>query len=175
MMIVFAGLPGTGKTTLARTLADQRKAVYLRIDTIEEALRKTRPAGEAIGPEGYLIASAVAKENLRRRGQIVVIDAVNPLMVTRAAWREIADAATSPLFEIELICSDGDEHRRRIEMRSAEDNVSPLLTWQQVIDREYEPWDRPHLVLDTARVSPQQALAEIRVWISSGGIPGGTG
>lgn len=162
MLIVFAGLPGTGKTTLARMVANERSAVYLRIDTIEQALRKTRPAGEEIGPEGYLVAYALAKENLRRGGQIVVADAVNPLKVTRDAWREIALAARCPLIEIELICSDREEHRRRIDMRSSEADGSPPLTWRQVIDREYEPWDRPHLVLDTATVSAPQALAEIR-------------
>ena len=35
-------------------------------------------------------------------------------------------------------------------------------TWQEVLGREYEPWDRPHLVVDTARVSPAEALAELR-------------
>ncbi|MFO7481079.1 AAA family ATPase, partial [Oceanibaculum nanhaiense] len=32
MLIVFGGLPGTGKTTLSRALADRLRAVYLRID-----------------------------------------------------------------------------------------------------------------------------------------------
>jgi len=162
MLIVFTGLPRTGKSTLARMVADERSAVYLRIDTIEQALRKTRPAGEEIGPDGYLVAFALAKENLRQSGRIVVADAVNPLKVTRDAWRDIAQAASCPLIEIEVICSDREEHRRRIETRSAEANGSAPLTWPQVIDREYEPWDRPHLVLDTATLSPQQALAEIR-------------
>ena len=165
MLIVFAGSPGTGKTTLARALADERNAVYLRIDTIEQALQKPRPAGEDIGPAGYLVAYALAKENLRQPGHIVIVDAVNPLKVTRDAWQEIARASACPLSEIELICSDRDEHRRRVEMRATEGDGSPPLTWQQVIDRPYEPWDRPHLVVDTAKRSAQQALAEIRRWI----------
>lgn len=172
MLIVFSGLPGTGKTTIARALADERNAVYLRIDTIEQVLRKALPAGEDVGPAGYIIAYALAKENLRQRDRIVVADAVNPLEITRNAWREIATAAACPVVEIELICSDRDEHRRRIETRSSEGDGSPRVTWQQVIDRTYAPWDRPHLLLDTAKISPQQARDEIYRWIDASVLAG---
>ncbi len=41
MLIVFSGLPGTGKTTIANDLAATTGAVYLRIDTIEQAIRNS--------------------------------------------------------------------------------------------------------------------------------------
>ena len=40
MLIIFSGLPGSGKSTIARALAQQLGAVYLRIDTIEQAIRE---------------------------------------------------------------------------------------------------------------------------------------
>jgi predicted kinase len=56
-LIVFGGLPGTGKTTLAREVAEEHSATYLRIDTIEQALRSSGVlVGDDVGPAGYLVA-----------------------------------------------------------------------------------------------------------------------
>jgi len=40
LLIVFGGLPGTGKTTIARELTRRLAATYLRIDMIERRLRE---------------------------------------------------------------------------------------------------------------------------------------
>src|SRR5262245_46007311 len=39
MLIIFGGLPGTGKTTIARELAHRTGAVLVRVDSIEHAVR----------------------------------------------------------------------------------------------------------------------------------------
>jgi predicted kinase len=114
-----------------------------------------------VGPSGYLVAYGLATENLRL-GRSVVADSMNPLPITREAWRRAAEAAGSPIFEIEIVCSDLAEHRRRIETRAGDipGLVSP--TWRQVLDKPYEAWDRPHLVLDTAGCSPEASLDQLR-------------
>ncbi len=50
MLVVFGGLPGVGKTTIARTVADQCNAVYLRIDTIEQSIRSAKVLTADVGP-----------------------------------------------------------------------------------------------------------------------------
>jgi predicted kinase len=41
MLIIFGGLPGVGKTAIARELARKLGAVYVRIDSIEQAIRNS--------------------------------------------------------------------------------------------------------------------------------------
>jgi predicted kinase len=156
VLYIFAGLPGAGKTTLARRLARHVGAAYLRIDTIERALHGA--SGAAAGPEGYVVAYHVAEDNLRL-GTPVVADSVNPLNVTRAAWREVAANAAAASVEIEVVCSDVAEHRARIESRATLAAGSPALTWDEVRARAYEPWDTSPLVIDTAGQTELQSFA----------------
>jgi hypothetical protein len=62
---------------------------------------------------------------------------------------------------VELICSDQDEHRRRVEGRSSDIPDLVLPTWQQVRERHYELWDRDHLVIDTSSMSVDDAVQRI--------------
>lgn len=170
MLIVFAGLPGTGKSTLSRGLARGLGAVHLRIDSIEQAIARARAADPAntsasasagpIGAEGYAAAYAIAEDNLRL-GLTVVADCVNPLGITRDSWRDIGTRVGVPVIEIETLCSDLIKHQRRIESRQADIPGHTLPTWQAVLAREYEPWSRERVVIDTARLTVAQALSTL--------------
>lgn len=147
MLYIFGGLPGTGKSTLARRLAGHLRAVHLRIDTIEHAMEE---AGSPVtGGEGYAIAYALAGDNLRL-GLSVVADSVNPWPLTRSIWRGVALNAGVSYVEIEVICSDPVEHRQRVESRVADIEGFKVPSWEQVVKRDYRPWDGEHSVVDTA-------------------------
>ena len=161
MLIVFGGLPGTGKTTLARLIAGQRRATYLRIDSIEQAIRASGMLAGDVGPSGYLVGYALAEANLVL-GQDVVADSVNPLGITREAWRRAAANASSACIEIEVVCSDPVEHRRRVETRVTDVARLRLPSWEDVQRRDYDPWDRPRLVVDTAGRRVAETLAELQ-------------
>jgi predicted kinase len=65
VLVVFGGLPGTGKSGIALGLAARMSAVYLRIDTIEQAIRNSPGVRQATNEEGYRVAYALAEDNLR--------------------------------------------------------------------------------------------------------------
>ena len=165
MLIVLGGLPGTGKTTIARELARQLGAVHLRIDSIEQALRDWRP-GHSVNDAGYRVAYIVAADNLSIGG-IVIADSVNSLPVTRDAWVAVAKRTRTQFVEVEVICSDPDEHRRRAENRVTDIPGLRLPTWHEIVSREYHPWDRKHLVVDTARQNVEQSVQMLREAIAA--------
>jgi predicted kinase len=153
-------MSGVGKTTISRAVARAVQGVHLRIDTIEQALRNM---GWQVEAEGYAIARAIAEDNLRL-GRTVIADCVNPWPLTRNEWREVAERAGASHLEIEIVCSDPEEHRRRVESRHADIAGHRVPTWREVVERDYRPWDRERLVVDTARLSVDES---VRVILSS--------
>ena len=94
-------------------------------------------------------------------GVSVVAECVNPLGVTRDAWRDVAAGHGARLVEVELVCTDQAAHRERARTREVDIPGLRLPDWEQITSREYEPWDRGHLVIDTATRTPAEAVAAI--------------
>jgi len=161
MLVIMSGLPGVGKTAIARELASQVGAVHLRIDSIEQAMRSSQVSSVSLNDAGYRVAYAVAEDNLRT-GLTIIADSVNPIQLTRDAWVEVAKSAGVRAIEVEIQCSDAGEHRRRVEARIADLPGLSLPAWEEVLAREYAPWNREHLVLDTAGRTVDQNVRTLR-------------
>ncbi|GAL03215.1 conserved domain protein [Photobacterium aphoticum] len=114
ILFIFSGLPGAGKSTLAQGLARETGAVYLRIDTIEQALRDL--CQFKVEGEGYRLSYRVAKDNLLQ-GNSVIADCCNPISLTREEWQQVAISAGAQYLNIEVYCGDQNEHRFRVEHR----------------------------------------------------------
>ncbi len=136
MLISLAGLPGVGKTTIARSLARQLDAVHIRIDSIELAIRESGVTVVSIDDAGYRVGYAVAEDNVRL-GRIVIADSVNPWPMTRDAWRDVAWRAQVDCVDIEIVCSDRAEHRGRVESRLDKPPANSGPTWNEVVTRDY--------------------------------------
>src|SRR5690242_21265769 len=104
-LIEFGGLPGTGKSTLAKHLAERSGAVWLRIDEIEAAMRRNGLTAEQTGVAAYSVAHDVAANHLAR-GLTVIADAVNPVAEARAGWRHLAGSAGARHLVVETVCPD---------------------------------------------------------------------
>lgn len=162
ILYIFSGLPGSGKTTLARMIARQFQAAYLRIDTIEQGLREL--CGIQVEGEGYRLAYRLASENLKA-GLSVVTDSCNPITLTRDEWEDVARSAQAGFINIEISCSDPGEHRRRVEGRVADIPGHRLPTWGDVVDREFHTWDRPRITVDTFGRTPEESAKELATLI----------
>jgi len=151
-LIVLAGLPATGKSSIARELAREIGAFWLRVDSIEQAIRNSGIVSGSLDGAGYRVAYALAEDNLRL-GRDVIGDSVNPWMLTRNAWRDAGLRAGAEVIEIEIQCTDAGEHHCRIETRQSEVPGLALPKWVDVLARDYRPWDRKRLTIDTAVAS----------------------
>jgi len=66
-----------------------------------------------------------------------------------------------PVLQVEVVCTLETEHRRRVESRGPDIVGHRVPTWQEVLDRDYRPWDSPRLVIDTAGRTVQESVQAI--------------
>lgn len=151
VLVVVAGRPGTGKTTLARSLVVELGAAYLRVDAAETAVESVtgRPAGVA----GYAVVWQMARTNLLL-GAPVVVDAVCPVAAARSTWRDLGHETGARVLVLETALDDEREHRRRVEERRPDMPGQRVPTWPDVLQAGYEPWEEarngPRTVIGTA-------------------------
>lgn len=160
ILVSLSGLPGVGKTTISQSLSAQSKAVHLRVDAVEAALKRSVLNIRSAEDAGYLAIASVAKDNLLL-GFDVIADTVNPVEVTRELWALTAAAASAQLLNVEVVCSDTDVHRQRVETRKSDIEGLEVPSWKAVSQREFEQWRTDRLVVDTSVSSIQECAATI--------------
>jgi predicted kinase len=159
ILYIFSGLPGTGKSILAKNAVKLLKAFYIRIDTIEQGIIDL--CNFNVQGEGYRLAHRIIEDNLKI-GNNVISDQCNPWKLTRNEFENIAKKNNCKYVNIEIICSNKNEHKNRIENRK-------LNTWEDVMKREndpdyylyYEPWNEEHIIIDTADRTIEECTKEL--------------
>jgi predicted kinase len=164
-LIVMAGLPACGKSSIARELAARLPAMWLRIDSMDRAIWASGTAPGDLRDWTYRAAQAVAADNLGL-GHQVIADCVNDWQEARDGWSQCGRRAGARVFWVEIVCSDPVEHRRRVEGRISDIAGHVLPDWDAVVGRDYHPWDQERLTIDTAHrtleACVEQAVAALR-------------
>lgn len=160
-LVCLSGLPGTGKSTIARHLAARVGALWLRVDAVEQAMRDSHMTvvGD-LADGGYAALQAVAAAALEQ-GFDVVADCVNPLAETRVGWQAVSARTGARHLDVALTCADRGKHRARVEGRAPEVPGLVLPDWAAVMARDWSPFDGADLHIDTGAVALEEAVARI--------------
>lgn len=159
ILIVFSGLPASGKTTLASKLATYLGATYLRVDTVEASLRDgTEIPG--LGIKCYRVAQFIAGENLRL-GNSVVGDSVNPVSASRDGWNDVAKSVDCKFINVEVVCSNKEEHQARLRTRTTTIAGLTEPTWKEIQEREYHPWNQDRILIETSGKDIETCFSEL--------------
>ena len=146
-------------------MAKTTKATYLRVDSFEQGLKDIYKLDQVEG-EGYRLSYIIAKDNLLS-GNSVIADSVNPWELSRKEWNNVASSTGTRYINIEVVCSDQTEHKKRVETRTVNiPNLKPP-TWQEVTNRDYHKWNMPRIVIDTANKSIENCLNELTLAINN--------
>jgi predicted kinase len=151
VVVVMAGLPGSGKSAVAEDLARALGCAVLSVDPVEAAMwRSGIDRGQPTGLAAYVVVEALAADQLAL-GHDVVVDAVNAVEPARDEWRQLAQRTGSVLRFIEVRCSDERVHRRRLESRNRGLGDFREPTWESVQARRagFSEWSDERLVLDS--------------------------
>jgi predicted kinase len=149
-LIVFTGLPGAGKSSIAEPVGRELGIPVFAKDWLEAALRRSGADQHLkLGYAGYELLTTLAERQLRF-GQSAILDSVAGLERLREPWRKMAASCGATWRVIECLCSDESVHRARLATRQRGIPGWFELTWEEVerVRAYYEPWQDERLVLD---------------------------
>jgi len=163
MLIVTAGLPGAGKSTIADILGEKLGIPVISVDPLESAILSAGiDADQPTGLAAYLVAETLAS-SVMAAGNSVIVDAVNAVNPAREQWVALAARHGDAIKFIEVVCSDPEVHRERLEARNRNLPHVSEPTWhavEQSLD-EYDDWSGPSAEVERLTLDSVEPLATL--------------
>jgi len=165
--IVFTGLHGAGKTSIAEAVARELSIPVFAKDWLEATLIRCElhppDNGLGLGSAGYQLLTTLAERQFRL-GQSVILDSVASTLSIRAEWRALAQIYQAEWRVIECICSNEAAHRDRLGVRQRGIPGWHELDWSEVerVRAYYAPWDEERLILDAVNSLPENIALALR-------------
>ena len=127
-LIIFSGLPGTGKSTLAGRVARELQMPLLCIDDVTGEV----PAGSGIPFWDSKVAILLRLTEVQLElGLSVIVDSVF-MNMDRNHARELAHKYGARLYPIYVFISDDKVWEQRVNERSQEMNNEHVATWERI-------------------------------------------
>lgn len=152
-VVVFTGLPGTGKSTLAEQIATSSHAPAFAGDWLMGALKPYKVL-DHLDRSTYLAMYYNLLNTLVTRqlmlGQSAVVDClINDDVAAR--WHDNAARYDAHLLIVECVCTDIDQHRPRVVGRTRDIPGWHEIGWDHVerMRTEYPPLTTGHITVDT--------------------------
>ena len=162
-LIVLSGLPGSGKSHLARDIARRYPLALLESDALRKALIK-RPVYSQKESARLFTACHALLGGLLSNGIPALLDATNLKEMHRRPLYSIAERAGARLLLVEVRAAD-EVARRRLEARLKAENPwdrsDATLDVYESMRGAAEPIERPHFVVDTSVDDLDQAVERI--------------
>ena len=148
MLIVICGLPGTGKTTIAKALSQQVGAALFRTDAIRKEMMRENTYTEREKNSVYESMFAAADEKLRN-GEDCVLDGTfyKKSLINEA--RIVAEKNGSRFHLIECVLHEKDV-KERISKRKKDESDADFSVYHTV-KKSFEPITEKHIVVDTSK------------------------
>jgi predicted kinase len=172
-LVMLAGLPGTGKSTLARRLAEALPAVIIESDRVRQTLFDPPGYGAEESRRVHLVCHILMGWYLRHYYH-VVYDATNLYEYHRQLVYRLAERSGARLVVAEVTASQ-EVVRQRLAPRRREPSSPPSqenysdADWDVYVTmrRRAEPIQRQHLRLDTSQGDLDSAIQELRAAVGS--------
>ncbi len=144
-LVLIGGLPGTGKTTLAKKLAHRLRAQHLNSDILRDRLHK-RGQYDEFTKQTIYDALVWATRNYLRAGRPVVVDATFYKRALRAPFVQMAQQLGIPVAWI-LLTAPEEVVAARVSQKRPYSEAD--FSVYRKVKQDFEPLDTPHLVLNT--------------------------
>ena len=143
MLILIYGLPGTGKTTLARAFSTHSGALHLNSDLLRRELNLMGAYRREDKERVYTALLERTKAALLA-GQDVVVDSTFYKTSIRTPFITLAQECLAPLCWVEVRAQESVIHERLKTPRS--DSEADFSVYEKIRDAA-DPFMEPHLVL----------------------------
>ncbi len=158
MLILIAGLPATGKSTLARAVSESIGARHLNSDNVRDALGLRGRYSPEDKETVYHALLERAREALRD-GQDVVVDSTFYKDSIREPFRRLANATGARLLWVVVKAREQSILERLKTPRA--DSEADMDVYIAIRDAE-EPLEDPHLTVWSDDETPEEMVAAVR-------------